>query len=107
MFPDGPESLSNLDVTLTSTTYVVGLVASLAVQFIKAIISRWPSVRPEIKKPLLPLIGIVLCCLTLAVAGVENWFVAGVVIGLASGGGYDIFKGTSNLSKPKPLHSPH
>ena len=94
------ELLTNLNVTMTPTMYVTGLVVALAVEFIKAMISRWAFVTDEIKKPLFPLIGICLSSMAFAICGLENWLIAGVIIGLATGGGYDMFKGTSKLSIP-------
>jgi hypothetical protein len=103
MFPQGTESISSLDVTMTPTMYVLGMVVALAVEFIKAMISRWPFVTPEIRKPLMPLLSIGLSSLVFGLAGVEGWLVAGVLIGLAAGGGYDMFRATSGLKPNGPL----
>jgi len=100
------ELISNLNVTMTPTMYVIGLVVALAVEFIKAILSRWSFVTAEIKKPLFPLIGVFLSSMAFAVGGIENWLIAGVIIGLATGGGYDMFKGTSKLGVPAETVKP-
>jgi len=97
MFPEVTESISSLNVTMTPTMYVLGMVVALVLEFIKAMISRWPFMTPEIKKPLMPLLSISLSSLVFGLAGVEGWLVAGVLIGLAAGGGYDIFRGTAGL----------
>jgi len=100
------ELINNLNVTMTPTMYVIGLVVALAVEFIKAILSRWSFVTAEIKKPLFPLIGVCLSSMAFAIGGQENWMIAGVIIGLATGGGYDMFKGTSRLSVPAETITP-
>jgi len=100
---EGTEIVNTLNVTMTPTMYVIGLVVALAVEFIKAILSRWSFITSEIKKPLLPLIGVLLSSMAFVIGGVENWLIAGVIIGLATGGGYDMFRGTSNLSIGRSL----
>jgi len=97
------ELINNLNVTMTPTMYVIGLVVALAVEFIKALLSRFSFVTAEIKKPLFPLIGIGLSAMAFAIGGLENWLIAGVIIGLATGGGYDMFRGTSKLQIGRSL----
>jgi len=103
---EGTELVNNLNVTMTPTMYVIGLVVALAVEFIKAVLSRFSFLTAEIKKPLFPLIGVVLSSMAFSLGGIENWLIAGVIIGLATGGGYDMFKGTSNLQVKEDNSAP-
>ena len=43
MFPEGAEQLPNLDVTVTPVMQVLGVIVVLALQFIKALVGRWPG----------------------------------------------------------------
>lgn len=82
-----------MDVTLTPGMMAVGIVVSLFTEFIKAIISRWPSITETITKPAFPLLGCACCMGVFALAGNEQWMLSGIAVGLMTGGGYDAFKG--------------
>ncbi len=98
--------MEGLDVTITTTMQVMGVVVALALQFVKAFAGRWPSLTDEMKKPLWPLLSIALTALCFWLGKVEDPFVSAVVVGLAACGGYDLFAGASragNGPKPTPV----
>lgn len=101
MLPDLSQAMSSLDVTITPTMVVMAGFVSYVLQFIKACVGTWAWLTGERQKPLWPMVGIALCSLAFGLAHVENFLVAGVVLGLAAGGGYDMFKGTTALNPPK------
>jgi hypothetical protein len=101
MLPDFSQAISSLTVTITPTMICIAGFISFVIQFIKACIGQWPKLTDEIQKPLWPLVGILLCSLAFGMAQVENFLVAGTVLGLAAGGGYVLFKGTTALNQPK------
>jgi len=95
--------LSEINVTLTPLMMTMAVPIALAVEFIKALSNKLNFFTTEIRKPLFPLVGIGLAILAFGLAGVENWLVAGVMIGLSAGGGYDLFKGMAQVSKKPPV----
>jgi len=101
MWPDVSDAISSLNVTVTPTMIVIAGFVSYLLQFIKACVGSWKVLTDAIQKPLWPMVGILLCSLCFGLAGVENYLVAGSILGLAAGGGYDMFKGTTALNKPK------
>lgn len=101
MLPDLSQAISSLDVTITPTMLVLTGVVTYMIQFLKACVSTWVWLTDEREKAMWPLVGIGLCSLAFGFAGVENFLVAGGILGLAAGGGYDQFKATSGLIKPK------
>jgi len=103
MLAEMTQSLGGMDVTITPMMMAMAVPIALAVEFIKAIIGRWPIITPEIRKPLFPLLGIGLALMSFALAGIENWLLAGVLIGLSAGGGYDLFKGMARVGNGKAV----
>jgi len=101
MLPDLSNAISSLEVTITPTMLVIAGFVAYAIQFIKACVGGWARLSDAIQKPLWPMVGMALCALAFGLGGVENYLVAGAVLGLAAGGGYDIFKGTSALNQPR------
>jgi len=97
------EQMSNIDVTLTPLMMAMAVPIALAIEFIKALSKRLDFLTPEIRKPLLPLVGIMLAMMAFGLAGIENWLMAGTVVGLSAGGGYDLFKGMSRAGKKNPV----
>ncbi len=98
--------MEGLDVTITTTMQVMGVVVALALQFVKAFAGRWPSLTDEMKKPLWPLLSIALTAVCFWLGKVDDPFVSAVVVGLAACGGYDLFAGASragNGPKPTPV----
>ena len=89
------DTISLEGVTVTSNMMVIGVGVSLVVELVKAVLSRWSGFTAEMRKPLLPLVGIGLSMLAFGVAGTENWLLGGIVVGLAAGGGYDFIKGVT------------
>jgi hypothetical protein len=102
---EGQINLSDIEVTLTPLMIVLAVPISFAIQFIKALANRLEFFKAEeISKSLFPMLSIVLTCLVYMMAGVENWIIAGVVMGLAASGGYQAFNGSAKLvSKSKAL----
>jgi hypothetical protein len=84
---------SPMDVTLTPGMLAVGILVSLFTEFVKAIISRWTWMTETITKPGFPLLGCACCMGIFALAGLEQWMLGGIAVGLMTGGGYDAFKG--------------
>jgi hypothetical protein len=101
MLPDLSQAMSSLEVTITPTMVVIAGFVSYVLQFIKACVCGWPRLTDAIQKPLWPMVGIALCSLAFGFAHVENFLVAGAILGLAAGGGYDMFKGTTALNPTK------
>jgi hypothetical protein len=101
MLPDLSSAINSLDVTITPTMFVLAGVVTYMIQFLKACVSTWIWLTDERENALWPLVGMGLCSVAFGFAGVENYLVAGAVLGLAAGGGYDQFKATSALIKPK------
>jgi len=98
------QQLQGLDVTVTTTMQVLGVVVALALQFVKAFTARWDFLSDEMRKPLWPLLSIVLTAFCFYAAKVEGWFVSGVLVGLAAGGGYSLFSGITKAGvKPPPI----
>jgi len=91
----GTNALSVEGVTVTSTMMIMGVGVGLVVELVKAVLSKWPGFTAEMRKPMLPLVGIGLSMLAFGVAGIENWLLGGIVMGLAAGGGYDFLKGVT------------
>jgi len=107
MLPDLSNAISSLDVTITPTMLVLALFVSYVVQVIKALVGKWPVLTEEIEDPLWPMISMTLCTVAFGAAGVENYLVAGAILGLSAGGGFSLFKGTTALStrKPEPIQA--
>jgi len=101
MLAEMNQSFGGMDITVTPMMMAMAVPIALAVEFIKAIIGKWKIITPEIKKPLFPLLGIGLALMSFALAGIENWLLAGVLIGLSAGGGYDLFKGMARVGNGK------
>ena len=93
MYPVAAQFGSDVEVTLTPMMIAVGILVSLFTEFVKAIISRWPSITETITKPAFPLLGCACCMGIFALAGNEQWILCGIAVGLMTGGGYDAFKG--------------
>ncbi|MBN2312351.1 MAG: hypothetical protein JXM79_00385 [Sedimentisphaerales bacterium] len=91
----GTEAIKMEGVTVTSSMMIIGVGVALVVELVKAALSQWPGFTAEMRKPLLPLVGIGLSMLAFGVAGIENWLLGGIVVGLATGGGYDFIKGVT------------
>jgi len=94
--------LQGLDVTITTTMQVLGVVVALALQFIKAFTVRWAALTDDMRKALWPLVSIGLTMLCFWLGKVDNWLIAGVVVGLSACGGYDWFAGASKLGAKAP-----
>ena len=92
------------DITVTPLMLALAIPVTFAIQFIKALVGKWNFFSAdEIKKSLFPLVGIAITIMAYYFAGIENWMLAGVVMGLAASGGYDAFSGASrltNIAKP-------
>lgn len=101
MLPELSSAMSSLDVTITPTMLVLTGVVSYVIQFLKACVSTWVWLTDEREKALWPLFGMALCSVAFGFAGVDNYLVGGIILGLAAGGGYDQFTATSALIKPK------
>lgn len=106
MLPDLSSAISSLEVTITPTMIVLAGIVTYVIQFLKACVCTWVWLTDEREQALWPLVGMGLCSLAFGFAHVENFLVAGAILGLAAGGGYDQFSATSALIKPKPPAPP-
>ncbi len=69
-----------------------------------SITSRWDFLTDEMRKPLWPLLSIVLTAFVFYAGKIDDWLVAGIVVGLAAGGGYSLFSGITKAGvKPPPI----
>jgi len=103
MLAEMNQSFGGMDITVTPLMMAMAVPIALAVEFIKAIIGNWKIITPEVRKPLFPLLGIGLAVMSFWLAGIESWLMAGVLIGLSAGGGYDLFKGMANVRNGKQV----
>jgi len=94
-------NLSDIEVTLTDLMMVLAVPISFAIQFIKALADKVEFFKAEeIRKSLFPMISIALTIGAYYIAGVQDFVIAGVVMGLAASGGYQAFSGSAKLIKP-------
>jgi len=92
--------ISNIDVTITPIMVAMAVFVSFAIQFIKALLNRLAFFgTDEIKKSFFPMISITLTIGAFFLAGVENFLLAGVVMGLSASGGYTMLNGSAGLAK--------
>lgn len=101
-----PTELEGLDVTITTTMQVLGVVVALALQVIKGLSSQWDFLSEEVRKALWPLVSIGLTVGCFYAGKVENALVAGVVVGLAASGGYSLFSGVTKAGVKPPAIVP-
>ena len=93
-------NLSDIEVTLTPLMMALAIPISFAIQFIKALITKVQFFQAEeIKKSLFPMVSIGITAGVYYIAGIENWILSGVVMGLAASGGYQAFNGAAKLVK--------
>jgi len=98
--------INNLDVTVTPIMMSMAIFVSFAIQFIKALLNRFDFFdADEIKKSFFPMISIGLTMGAFFLAGIENWILAGVVMGLTASGGYTMLHGSAGLIKKSPVLS--
>ena len=91
---------SQIDVTLTPLMMAMAIPISFAIQFIKALAKKVSFFEAEeIKKSFFPMVSIALTMAAYRLAGIEEWLLAGIVMGLAASGGYQAFAGTAKLIK--------
>lgn len=76
-------------VTVTYAMMLMGVGIGLVVELVKTVLSRFAWFTADMKKPLLPLLGVLLAMLIFRVMGSADWLAAGMLIGLGAGGGYD------------------
>lgn len=93
-------NLSDIEVTLTPLMMVLAVPISFTIQFIKALTSHWGFFTEEIKKSFFPMVSIALTIGIYCLAGIDDYLLAGVVMGLAASGGYQAFSGAGKLIKP-------
>lgn len=98
---DQTTNLEGLDVTITTTMQVLAVVVALMVQFVKALLSRWPILSDEAKKALFPLLSVGFTMGLFYLSGTENWLIASIVTGLTASGGYSVFSGANKLTNGK------
>lgn len=97
------ETIDLGDVTLTQSMIMMGVVIMLLVQLFRAVLGYvWPMAPAEIKKPLISLVAVGMALFTFYVTKMESWLMGGIVIGLASGGGYEFTKNMAGLVKKEP-----
>ena len=95
--------ISEINVNITPLMMAMAVPISFAIQFIKATVKRWSFFNAdEIKKSFFPMVSIALTMAAYRLAGIDEWLLAGVVMGLAASGGYQAFSGTAKLVK-KPI----
>ena len=92
------------DVTLTQSMLMLGVVVMTVVQLFKAVLSYlWPDAPDGIKKPLISLVSVGLSMLIFYTIAEKNWLMGGIIIGLASGGGYEFAKNMKSLVPKKAV----
>jgi len=94
------KNLSDIEVNLTPLMMAMAIPISFAIQFIKALANKLEFFRAEeIKKSLFPIVSIALTVGAYWLAGIQEYLLAGIVMGLAASGGYQAFNGTAKLIK--------
>ena len=94
------EQLNNIDVTITPIMLAMAVFVSFAIQFCKALLSRITFFdADEVKKSFFPMISIALTTLAFYLAGVDNYLLGGIVMGLSASGGYTMLNASAGLVK--------
>jgi hypothetical protein len=93
--------IGDIDVALTPLMMAMAIPISFAIQFVKALANRIELFKAEeIRKSFFPMISITLTIGAYYIAGIQDFLIAGIVMGLAASGGYQAFSGTAKLVKP-------
>jgi len=98
------EQINDLNINITTSMMIIAFFCSFAVQFIKVVLKRFTFFSSdEIKKSFFPMLSIALTAGALFIAGVEDWMIAGVILGWSACGGYTSLSGSAGLIKKSPV----
>jgi len=94
------EQLKEMGATLTPNMAYIAVFISLAIQFVKTILSRWKLFEEEgIKQTLYPMLSAGSTMAVYYFLGVEDWALCGIVMGFGASGMYVAFTGTAKIAK--------
>ena len=92
------QQFSDIKVNLTPLMMAMAIPISFAIQFIKALANKVEFFKAEeIRKSFFPMVSIAITMAVYYIAGLNDWLLAGVVMGLAASGGYQAFNGAAKL----------